>query len=308
VNEQYALVHDQIEWSARITEHSPVHTIPIDIIYDPRVLKTDRRVLLGSGGYGEELLGSTEGVRKFGELGIAAAFMIHPFDKKKIPAIDHDQLRLWIETVLIEGPYVAAEWLNTRANRPPDTPLDLFGSSMSGGGHIMSVAHAPEKSSIVEIKASAGVNDLSVELSEKARIHMFLKTMGANMLQPEQRIDKDRRNIRAGLEVARRAVIDIAQQRFNTKVGYAVTADLIPSIAAIHEHKGEDFGFWVGTDDPVVVQATIEQLLDTVHLSHILRTYEGSHAALYANGSRRQLAAIGAHIHERRRASMTSTN
>lgn len=314
-NDALQPIHETVIWATRLRENSLERRIPIDLFYNPDVLN-GVDILLGAGGYGEEKFAAIEGVRKFGELAIAAAFMVHPFDRKKVPGRNiagmkrDEELRLWIEKILIEGPLFVASELNEKAGKPSDSPVDLYGNSMSAGGNIMSASRAPERFHIVEAQAPAGVNDRTVAMSESKRIHSLLRDMGVNLNRPEQNILKDRRNIRAGMEIFRRAVIDIMQRRFNTKVGYAVTADIVPDIAKLHGLKGEDFGLWLGSDDPVAQLTQVRRSLKLyssenhqANLADIIRVYEGSHTALYANGIRPQLEPIGVHILERRKAS-----
>jgi len=306
--ERFTPVHTEVVCPIQIKEGSLQHDLVVDVWYHPDLL-TDNQILICSGGYGEEKLAAIEGVKKFSALGINSAFMILPFDKRKLPSLNKEDLKLWIETIIIDVPIKIAERFNELSGRAIDTPVDIFGISMGGGAAIMSAVNAPERYNIIETKAPSGINDLSSDLTKFQRIIEFIDEMYSNAMHHDQSIFTDSRNFKGSNEIIRRMLIDIAQGRFITKIGYAMDQDLAESIFTLYAIKGNKFGLWNGDDDSVVPLKKSRRVLDRAYpeLGNIIRVYKGSHTGLYADLSYPQLKKIADHILFERAKELKST-
>lgn len=281
----------------KIKEGSKNYDLEVGVWYHPDLLTADD-ILLCSGGYGEEKLAAIEGVKKLSALGLNSAWMVLPFDKRKLPSPNKEELRLWIDTILTEVPIHIAEYFNRLSGKSEDTPVDLFGVSMGGGSVIMTATNAPERYNIIEAKAPSGINDLSSDLTKSQRILEFIDEMLSNAMHHEQSIFTDPRNFKGSNEIIRRMIIDIAQRRFTTKIDYGMRQDLTESILKLYLIKGDKFGLWNGDDDSVIPLEKSRKLLNRVYpeLENMIRVYKGSHTGIYADQSYPQLKRIAAHI------------
>ena len=292
----------------KIKEGLQTHDLRVDVWYHPNLL-IDNDILICSGGYGEEKLAAIEGVKKMSALGLNSAWMVLPFDRRKLPSINREEFRLLIDIILTEVPIHIARYFNQLSGKNEDTPVDFFGVSMGGGSVIMSAIHAPEKYNIIEAKAPSGINDLSYNLTKSRRILEFVDEMLSNAMHHEQSIFTDYRNFKGSSEIIRRIIIDIAQGRFNTKIDYGMAQELAESIFKLYQIKGDKFGLWNGSDDSVIPLEKSKRVLDKIYpeLGNIIKVYQGSHTGIYADSSYPQLRKIAYHLLSERTKSSKST-
>jgi hypothetical protein len=295
--ERFTPVFEEVICPIKIREGDKLHDLKVSVWYHPDLL-TDNDILICSGGYGEEKLAAIEGVKKMSALGLNSAWMVYPFDKKKLPYSDKKEFQLLIETVITEVPIRIAEHFNMLAGRKKETPVDLMGISMGGGAFIMSSSKAPERYRIIEAKAPAGINDNSNNLNKHQKILEFISEMLSNAMHHDQSIFTDQRNFKGSSEIIRRIIIDIAQGRFPTKIEYAMTKDLTASILKLYLIKGSRFALWNGDDDSIVPLEKSKIILNNTfpELGNIIKVYLGSHTGVYADLSYPQLAKIAEHL------------